>query len=467
MITLTPKLHKCPYTSLPADQILVDQEPTNDYLRYFINSTAVKKFYSNLHYRLLVKLPLETRNKQIMDKLAQLNDPIFLVLHESVGTDVSQRLKFAQELIDLCMPIASKSIALHTLHQYFLNKSIKDLASVRGSLWETFAENCNQRLSLKKRKFKICANLEPECLHVGYQFFFTNLTEKLYNDFYSAYNTKKKNILPMKGVSDPFVEEYKAYDPPRNEARVISKVKNEKAMVPVQAPYATSHTKFYEKKGYEYEIPKAVPDCGFNHFRELGKVKKTDFSLDLDFTDNSKNVTNTTFFTLLESLPKFDKLKSLSINVSGSNGFGAVGLGYLKTALLKLNLESFTFKAANCQGMNDLCVENIMKGLSKSSHLTTFVLEAPRCPAITESSLESVAWLANYNKKLRKCTINLANNRSLTDKSLLVLRKILDELVLSHLYLHFDNCEKVSQKAKEGIRFFIRNCPKIGFYKLT
>jgi len=467
MITLTPKLHQCPYTSLPADQIVVDQQPTADYLRYFVSSAAIKKFYSNLHWRLMVKLPLETRNKQIMDKLSTLNDPLFLVLNEGVGTDVGQRVRFAQELIDLCMPVASRSIALHALHQYHTNKEIKDLASVRGTLWETFADGCNQRLSLKKRKFKLCANLEPEYLHVCYQFFFANLTEKLYKDFYSAYSAKKNKTLPIKGVSDPFVEEYKAFEPPRTEARVISKVKNEKVMVPVQAPYANSHMKFYEKKSYEYEIPKAVPDCGFNHLREISKIKKTDDSLDLDFTGNTPNVTNTTFYTLLESLPKFDKLKSLSINVSGSNGFGAVGLGYLKTALLKLHLENFVFKAANCQGMNDLCVENIMSGLSRSPKLTTFALEAPNCPAITEKSLEQIAWLANYNKKLRKCTINLSENRSLTDKSLLVLRKILDGVVLSHLYLHFDKCEKVSQKAKEGVRFFIRNCPAIGFYKLT
>jgi len=34
---------------------------------------------------------------------------------------------------------------------------------------------------------------------------------------------------------------------------VIWKVKNEKAEVPVKAPYATTDNKFYEKKFYEYE----------------------------------------------------------------------------------------------------------------------------------------------------------------------------------------------------------------------
>jgi len=469
MITLCLKLHKCPYTGQPSNFVVLDNEINPDYLRYFISQDAVNKYYSNLHYRWLVKIPVESRSKEIMDDLAKLENPLYLVLNESSGADVAQRVKFAQEIINLCMPTAAKTVAFFAIQQYQTDKTTKEFDAIKEKLWDLFVENTNQRLALKKKKFKMVAVLEKDKLKQIYEFFF-KLTEKLYRDFIAACNVQKKKVTAVKGPKDPFTEEHKAFEPFQRGATFIAKVKNEKATVPVRSPYATSvgSEKFVEKKYYEYEIPKSVPDLGFNHFRELGKVMKSDFSLNLDFTQNAQNVTNTTFFVLLESLPKFDSLRSLSIDISRSQNFGAVGFGYLRSGLLNVQLESFCLKTNGCQPMNDACVDQSIKGLDKSPNLKNFYLYASNCPALTDNSLALISRLAKNHKTLKKLTIDFSRNNSITDTGVQALRKVLEELRnLSHLELNFDKCENVSKKAKESIRFFIRSFPNIGSYKLT
>lgn len=473
MITLSPKFHKCPYTGHPANLIIIEDEVNPDSLRFFISTPAVDKFYGNLHYRLLVKIPVEIRCKELMDQLAKLDNPLYLILKESSGADVGQRVKFAQEIINLCMPAAIKTVAMGAIQQYQESKTVKKLTEINEKLWDLFIENTNQRLSLKKKKFRTVCAMDKEKINAIYKFFF-QLVENLYKDFEKTFlSEKKKNALKsesIKKVKDPFVEEPRAFEPAQNRTKFISKVKTAKATFPVQSPYATSYgsNNFYEKKSYEYEIPKSVPDLGFNHFRELAKIQKSDFSLNLDFSTNAQNVTNTTFFTLLETLPKFDSLKILLINISGSQNFGAVGFGYLRAGLLKTKLESLIIRADGCQPMNDACVDNVVKGLENSPKLTSFSLFAPRCPALTENSLISVSRLAKNHKSLKRLAINFSENTSITDDSLRVLKDVLADLgTLSHLELNFDKCPNISKNAKEKIRFFIRGCPNIGSYKLA
>jgi len=155
------------------------------------------------------------------------------------------------------------------------------------------------------------------------------------------------------------------------------------------------------------------------------------------------------------------------VNVSNSDNIGPSGFEYLKNGLLKCNLDSLYFKASNCGFVDDKCTEAIVRGLSVSKKCTEVFLDFSKCFGVTNRSLALIVFLAERVRTIKKLYINFSYNPNLTRDALILLRKAFDNLPkLSHLGLYFEHCEKLNKKAKEELRFHVRNFVNIQYYEL-
>jgi len=192
MITLAPKYFKCRHTHEPAEFVVLEKPPGADPLDYLISPSAKVKFYGNLLQYPVVKWSPKIRSAEILDQLAKLNLPVFSLVHEGAGKDVALRVKFAQEIINLCMPVAPRTVLLFYYNAKEETGAFPPLDEVKDQLWELFVKETKLRLALKRKKFSIIWNYGDREVKTICDCFWEML-KALYKDLYDA--IKRKEVI--------------------------------------------------------------------------------------------------------------------------------------------------------------------------------------------------------------------------------------------------------------------------------